>query len=162
VTVEDPESGTELHLSGCWLVDEETAKADGAAVLAIMFLGDGLMIFFHLFEAQGQPPATETRINTYWLDGERMFVATPPWREDHVWEQRWELTDRNALFLGIGRDWVPFHPSTIERLLARGFERYQIEKFLALAEMTKEYFYEEPPFLRPVPWRGMRRPPLQR
>lgn len=143
-------------------MDEEVAKADGAAVLAVIFLGDGFMIFFHLHEAPGQSPQTESRINTYWLEGDRMFVATRPWREDVIWEQHWELTDGNVLFLGIGRDWVPLYPSTIERLLARGFSRSEIGKFLYLGRMTREHFYEGPPFLRPVPWVGMRRPPMPR
>lgn len=37
--------------------------------MAILFLGKALMIFLDLVEFAERTPVTESRINTYWLEG---------------------------------------------------------------------------------------------
>ncbi|GIK95793.1 MAG: hypothetical protein BroJett029_00020 [Alphaproteobacteria bacterium] len=147
----EPRTAHSMHLSGCWLVDEDAAACDGARLMAILFLGTALMIFLDLVRVSEGPPVTERRFNTYWLDGARMFVATTRHPGDTMFEEAWELTSDNVLFLQIGPDWVPFHPSTIEGLVDRGFSRSNIESLVTVGEMVKEFFHEGPPYLRAIP-----------
>lgn len=143
-----------MHLSGCWLVDEDAAACDGAGLMAVLFQGTALMIFLDLVRVSEGPPVTRRRFNTYWLDGSRMYVATTRHPGDAIFEEAWELTSDNVLFLQIGPDWVPFHPTTIEGLVDRGFSRSTIEGLLAVGHMVKEFFHESPPCLRAVPDAG--------
>jgi hypothetical protein len=151
VDLPDPVNSDDMNFSGCWLVDEETAKQDGAGVMAILFLGKALMIYLDLVELPERTPVTESRINTYWLEGERMFVATTRHPKDTIFEEAWELTSDDILFLQIGPDWVPFHPVTIEELVDRGFNRQKIEGFVDVGGMVHESFHEGPPYLRHTP-----------
>lgn len=115
-----------MHLSGCWIVDEEAARRAGAGVMAILFLGDGLMIFLDLIDLQKKGFLTERRVNSYWLEGDRMFVTAPRHPGGTIFEQDWELTSGNVLFLQIGPDWVPFHPTTPADLIGRGFDSFHV------------------------------------
>lgn len=139
-----------MHLSGCWIVDEEAARHDGAGIMAILFLGDGLMIFLDLIDLLEQGLVTRRRVNTYWLEGDRMFVTAPRHPGGVIFEQDWELTSGNILFLQIGPDWVPFHPTTPADLADRGFNSHQVYGLIYLGSQLKEPFHEAPPYLRRV------------
>jgi len=71
------------------------------------------------------------------------MIVTPN-HDDNVYEQGLELDEDGKLWLGIGAEWVPLVPATLEELDRRGILRRRVEHYMKVARMAGEHFVPPP------------------
>ncbi|MGE0652248.1 MAG: hypothetical protein AB7P12_10920 [Alphaproteobacteria bacterium] len=127
------------HFRGLWVCDPEFALATDHALVAYMFLGDGLVACFRLGETPDGHAETTWRMFAYVLEDDLMELHLCA-GEEPVREGRWRIDDAGKIWMEMNDGWVPFLPTTPEELGTYGFARWKIENLLNIARQGEMPF----------------------